>query len=334
VRLRGGVEASRLTGRTEGQVPLTGSLAPGSPAMTLDGDADETFHAGVFAEVERNIASSLVVVTGVRADHLPGESGVALDPRIALAYTAGDWTLRGGAGVFHQGRWRRTYRLPDGGTPAGTPTRAHHFVIGAERSGEPAIRAEAFTKTYHDYAAVDTDGPAIVAGTARGIDAIVRWQRQSRLNGWITYSMLDADVEVESGEVVRARYDVTHSLTGVARLALSDAWELGSTLRYATGKPYTPIVGATASAQEGWPLQPVYGAMQSERLPHYLRLDARITRYQQLGEHMGVFYLEMIDLNGRRNVLGYQYDATYTVQKPVESFFARRTFVLGAELQF
>ena len=334
MRLRSGVEISRFAGRTNGQVPLTPNLAPGSPALALAGAAENTTHVGAYAEVERELGASFVAVAGLRADQLPGEDNVSLDPRVALAYTTGDWTLRGGAGVFHQGRWRRTYRLPDGGTPTGVPTRARHVVVGAERGGEPAIRVEAYTKLYDGFAAGESGGPAIVEGTSRGLDAIVRWQRQSRLNGWLTYSLLDANVELENGNDARARYDVTHSITGVARLAVSDAWELGTTLRYGTGKPYTPIMGGMPSETEGWPMEPVYGATQSDRLPDYVRLDGRITRYQSIGGKTGVFYLEMLDLNGRRNVLGYQYDATYTVRKPMESFFARRTFVLGAELNF
>src|SRR3712207_8140395 len=45
-----------------------------------------------------------------------------------------------------------------------------------------------------------------------GVDAIVRWTRQARLNGWITYSYLDGEVELEGGERVPSAVDVTHTL--------------------------------------------------------------------------------------------------------------------------
>jgi vitamin B12 transporter len=334
MRIRGGVEASTLEAVTSGQLPATRDLNPGAPVYVLADETDGSHALGAYLEVERAIASSLVGVVGIRRDRLPGSRDPTLDPRLALAFTHGVWAFRAGTGVFHQGPWRRTYRLPDGGTPAGVPTRARHAVIGAERAGEPAVRVEAYRKLYDGFVSDAAAGPAIASGASTGVDVIARWQRQERLNGWITYSALDATLGLANGERVRGRYDVTHSLTGVARYALSDVWELGSTLRYATGRPFTPVTGATAPAREGWPLEPVHGTIHGDRLPQYFRLDARITRYHRFSTGTGVFYLEMLDVNGRRNVIGYEYDASYEVRTPIESFFARRTFVLGAELNF
>ena len=70
-------------------------------------------------EAERALSPRCAVIAGVRADRLPGEDAWSADPRLALAYRAGDWTLRLGGGVFHQGRWRTKYRVPDAGAPAG-----------------------------------------------------------------------------------------------------------------------------------------------------------------------------------------------------------------------
>lgn len=333
-RVRAGLELTRFDALTDGRVPATPSVSPGSPSLAIDEVGEHATHAGAYIEGEQQLGSSVMAVVGLRADRLPGLDGVALDPRAAIAYSSGTWTLRAGAGTFHQGNWRRRYYLPDAGTPSGVPTRARHVVLGAERAGEPSLRLEAFAKRYDEFAQGGGEGPAAVAGTSTGIDAMLRWQRQAKLNGWLTYSLLDAELELENGSQTSAKYDVTHSVTAVARYALSDAWEIGTTARYATGKPFTPVLGAEPPALEGWPLQPVHGTIHSERLPYYGRIDARITRYEQIGGHMGVFYLEMLDLNGRRNVMGYQYDASYTERRPVESFFARRTFVLGAEVQF
>ncbi|HUF50910.1 MAG TPA: hypothetical protein VMN60_08765 [Longimicrobiales bacterium] len=333
-RVRAGIEYGRLAATTTGAVPATGRLAPGSPVHVLDSERAHATHLGGYAEAEQGIGP-LVLVAGMRVDELPGEDGVTLDPRGAVAYTAGTWTVRAGAGTFHQGRWRRTYRLPDSGVPAGEPTRARHVVIGAERSGEPAVRVEAYRKQYDGHVADADHALDIAAGDTRGIDAIVRWQRQERLNGWLTYSFIDAQLELLNGERAPARFDITHSLTAVTRLALGAAWEVGSTVRYATGRPYTPVVGVREPARQGWPPAPLFGAAGSERVPDYFRVDGRITRYQRFGDTaLGVFYLEMLDLNGRANVMAYQYDETYSVKTPVESFFARRTLVLGAELSF
>jgi vitamin B12 transporter len=326
-RLSGGVEASWMEGTTSGTVPAADRLAPGSPATVLSGTAEEARHVGAYVEHERTLGPSLAVIAGVRGDLLPGEEAPTVDPRVAVAYRAGAWTLRAGGGVFHQGRWRRRYAVPDAGSPSGTPTRAEHLVAGAERGGEPALRVEGYTKGYGAYAA-SGEGPAIVGGRANGIDAMVRWTRQRRLNGWITYGFLDGRVRLEDGSDVPSAVDVTHSLTGVGRLMVWPGWELGGTLRLGSGRPFTPISGADAERR------PVYGAPHGARLPAYSRLDGRITRYVPTRGGVGVLYVEGLNLLDRRNVSGYTYAAGYAERRPVLSYFSERTLVLGLGVGF
>jgi hypothetical protein len=121
---------------------------------------------------------------------------------------------------------------------------------------------------------------------------------------------------------------VTHSLTSVVLMSLGPAWEVGTTARYGTGKPFTPVLWHTAGT-------PTHGAIHSERMPDYQRLDARVTRYFfGEGQRMGLVYLEMLNLLDRRNVMSYTYSAGSAERVPVNSVFAHRTFVLGVELQF
>jgi vitamin B12 transporter len=322
-----GVEGGLQEAVEAGRVPTTDRLAPGSPSRPLDAAAASTAHLGAYAEGERRIGPAMAVVAGLRADRLPGEDAWTVDPRAALAVSVSDWTLRLGGGLFHQGRWRSRYRVPDAGAPSGTPTRAGHLVAGAERGGEPSLRVEGYVKEYGRYLA-SGDGPRITAGRAAGADAIVRWQRQPRVNGWITYSFLNAHVDLEGGERVPSAVDVTHSLTGVARVHLRPQWELGTTLRLATGRPFTPVTGP--DAQGG----PAHGPVHSARMPDYARLDARLTRYLPLPAGVGVMYLETLNVLDRENVAAYTYDAAYAERRPIAAFFANRTLVLGMGLTF
>jgi vitamin B12 transporter len=329
-RVSFGAEGAWMDNTQAGMVPSTDRLAPGSPAQAMDA-AEDARHVGGYVEAERALSPSLAVIAGVRADRLPGEDAWSADPRLALAYRAGDWTLRLGGGVFHQGRWRTKYRVPDAGAPAGTPTSAQHLVLGAERGGEPSLKVEGYVKRYADYVE-DGEGPQITAGRVAGVDAIVRWSRQRALNGWITYSYLDGSVDLEDGRTAPSAVDVRHSLTGVARWAFRPSWELGSTLRIGSGKPFTDITGGSAGA--GGRIDPVYGAPNGERLPAYQRLDARLTRYIPMRAGVGVVYLETLNLLDTENVAGYTYGAGYAERRPVLSYFSQRTFVLGLGLTF
>jgi vitamin B12 transporter len=334
IQLRAGLEAARLEAIRDGSVPAGEELVPGSPALELDEASRSATHLGGYAEVESRVARDLAVITGLRADALPGEDGVTLDPRLAAAWRMADWTIRVGGGLFSQGRWRARPDLPNAGNPNGIALRARHLVTGVQRDGPLSVRAEVYLKDYEDYGPDPAGaGPGVVDGRARGVDMLVQWAGTDVVSGWITYSFLDSELDLEDGTVVSSAYDVTHTLAAVGKLMLGRSWELGLTGRYATGRPYTPILGA-ADPEPGRPLAPEYGPVMSARYPDYRRLDARLTRFVPLGARSLVFYLEALNLLDRRNVMGYTYDGAYRNPEPVESFFADRTLVLGVEMAF
>jgi vitamin B12 transporter len=326
--LRAGVEAQRLTAVAAGMEPLSERLAPGAPARATPSAHADASHLGGYGEVEWRPRSRIGLVAGLRGDRLPGEGVWTADPRLAVAWAAGDWVLRAGGGVFHQGRWRTRYRLPDAGAPAGTPRRAVHLAGGVEYAGEPGLRIEAHGKDYDRYVEDGGAGPRISGGRATGIDAIVRWSTTEPVSGWVSWSWLDSRVTLADGMTVPATAAITHTLTGVARASLRQSWQLGATARYGTGRPYTPVAGA---GDDG---APAYGAIHGARLPDFFRLDARLTRFIRVPGGLAVAYLETLNVLDRRNVVGYTWDAAYTSRQPIHSFFAARTAVLGMELQF
>jgi hypothetical protein len=197
-----------------------------------------------------------------------------------------------------------------------------------------AIRAEVYLKDYDRYEPDPAGtGPVVVDGRARGLDVLVEWAGTDLVSGWLTYSLLDATLDLADGTTTASSYDVTHTLAVVAKIALGERWELGLTGRYATGRPYTPILGL-ANPQPDRPIAPAYGPLLSARYPDYRRLDARVTRLVDLSGRALVVYLEGLNVLDRRNVMGYTYDETYANPEPIRAFFSDRTLVLGAELAF
>jgi hypothetical protein len=302
-----------------GIVPTSDQLGPGAPSERLADESQSASHLGGYTEWEWAPLSRLGIVAGLRADRLPGEDSWTLDPRIAVALRAGDWALRVGGGEFHQGRWRTRYVLPNAGLPSGTPRRARHLVAGVERRGEPSVKLEAYTKTYDEYVPAG-EGPRIEAGRASGADAIVRWTQQERLNGWLTYSLLRGRVDLEDGQTVPSAVDVTHSVTAVAMLKLPYDLQLGNTLRYATGRPYTPRIDGEL------------GPIHTDRLPTYLRLDTRLMRFWNVRGRMLATYMEMLNTTDRMNIAGYAFDDTTGERTSIPTFFGQRTVVFGGSI--
>ncbi|HUP87906.1 MAG TPA: hypothetical protein VM100_01005, partial [Longimicrobiales bacterium] len=217
--------------------------------------------------------------------------------------------------------------------PSGVATRARHLVLGLEREAPVFLRVEAFMKSYSGYTnatgsavpQIVQQGPAIDQGRALGVDALIRWKASGALSGWASYSYLDAEVKLASSQAsklasswIPSATDVHHTFTGVAKLAVSDNWEIGTTARLGSGKPYTPH----------------NAAVHSDRMPTYARLDTRLTRLMTTKGGMVVVYVEGLNLLDRHNVMGYTYDSSFSRKIPVESFFAHRTLVIGAEAMF
>ena len=329
VTIRSGVEGGALSRADAGALPASPAVAPGSPTRPLASTDSSTTHVGGYAESEM-VIGRYRVLAGARADQLPGESDVTVDPRISISTRFAGWTTRLSAGEFHQGRWRAEASIPDPGTPSGLPRQARHLVAGVEREGAVSLKAEAFVKAYGEYAAFGA-GPRVVDGTARGVDLIMQRQAGGRVTGWLGYSLLDSEVTLADGRSARSPYDVTHTASGSGTLRLARGTTLGSSIRFGTGRPVTPIVGAR-EAPDGR-VEPVYGTPMSERLPAYSRWDARLTQYVPLRRSLLVTFVEVLNVLDRENVAGYVWDSAYHTRRSTNTFYSERTLMVGFELQ-
>ena len=327
--VRAGVEQGTQRRIEAGQLPASASVAIGSPVRLIDRRSAAN-QVGGYTEAEYS-SGAVSVIAGVRADRLPGEQLVTVDPRLALSIRHNEqWTSRLSGGVFHQGRWRGDAAIPDAGTPSWLPLTARHLVIGIERESTSGfLRAESYIKSYDDYRSFGA-GPAIQESQVRGIDMIAQ-RTSGQLTGWAGYSLLGATSTLATGQQVRSSFDITHSATAALTANIGD-WSVGSTLRYGTGAPRTPILGGQ-SASDG-SIEPFYGALMSERLPAYSRVDARVMRYLRFPGVLVTSFLEVLNATGRPNVSTFTYDPTYSSRESVRTFFSRRTLVMGAELMF
>ena len=86
------------------------------------------------------------------------------------------------------------------------------------------------------------------------------------ITGRVSYSYVSSRrTDPNSGIVTRAPFDVTHSMTAVADRSLFGGLRASIAYRYATGRPFTPVAGATYDSQQQVYV-PNYGAPLSERL--------------------------------------------------------------------
>jgi hypothetical protein len=169
-------------------------------------------------------------------------------------------------------------------------------------------------------------------GVARGADVFVKHQIWPFLSGRLTYSYVHSwRTDPSTGVQAPASFDITNSLTIVADQALPRGWSLSFACRYATGKPFTPVTGATFDpTTHVW--IPQYAAPESDRLPPEKKFDVAISRVTRIsGNNQLVYFFSLDNLFDRTNLYEYTYTTDYSRRISVRSLF-NRSLYFGASL--
>jgi hypothetical protein len=332
--LRAGAEWERNWSELDGSVPDLGhDKAPGA-RVTVVGSANHGDRSGAFTEMDLLVGARTRVIAGLRYDHSSLTGSSSLDPRLSTATTiVPGVVLTTALGIYHQ--------VPDPvffdatlGDPTLGSMRASHAIVGVQ-AGEQGqmIRLELFDKRYHDLAQVtrDYDVTRDGIGSSRGMDLFVAGTATRGMRWRLSFSALAAQrTDPSTGELARAPSDVSRSVTSIVQQSLGAGWHLAVSHRYATGRPYTPVVGAVRDPQRDlW--VPRYGAAMSERLPSFRRVDVGLTHLRRAARLSAVFFSSVSNLFDRDNVFTYRYTSDYQSRIPVRSLF-KRTFYVGASL--
>lgn len=340
-----GGESERTDNAFRGQVPVFEDiLDPATEIYELD-DSYAGTRWGAYAESEMKLTRRIAATIGLRADYYGLAETVRVDPRLAMRYAfSQNLDLRLAWGRYHQGASAYAHNSVSG-NPSLTPLGAQHMVAGLSyEKGLLMVRGEAYYKWYDRLVLEDPvlNFANTGDGSAYGIDAFIKYGAflATRANGWISYSYLQSDrrqtrrlgdtVINESGP---SPFDITHNLTIVGKVRLFGLVSAGMTYRYATGRPFTPVTDAVL-AEEGSYYLPVEGAVGSERLPDFQRLDANLSYYLPFGRgHNATIYLALSNLLNRVNVLDYEYNLDYSKRRERRSNY-RRFVYFGVAVNF
>ena len=327
--LRFGGDAERRNAAFVGRVPSAGVTAFDSKASGS--------RSGVFAESDLQPLPTLRVVTGIRTDHSTFTAERTVDPRVSVALKVGKAaTLTSAWGIYHQVS-DPLYFDAVLGDPGLAPMSARQMVVGGQLGEDTRIaRVELYQKRYRDLAQLTADNFVVGGGTgtSRGADVFLKGDIPGVIAGRLSYSYVDAQrTDPGSGLSARAPFDVTHSVTLVADKSLGLGISLSGALRYATGKPYTPVMDATFDQTENrW--VPAYGAPFSLRLAPLQRVDLSISRFTPLSaQSYLVLFASVNNLFDRTNIYEYRYNADYTQRIPVRSLF-NRSFYVGGSISY
>jgi hypothetical protein len=208
------------------------------------------------------------------------------------------------------------------GTPTLGPEHADHATFGESFQVTPTLSADvtAFYRWMSDLVVRDpAPTPQLAAallqdgvGRSFGVQALLRQRMWRGFSGWIAYTISRSERRDAPGAAWRLfDGDEPHVLTVVLSQDLG-AWTFAARFRYARGLPRTPVVGAAYDAKDDL-YQPIFGAQNSERLPDFWQLDARVDRSFRLGSSARLLlYVEGLNVTDRANAEEYVYSADYS----------------------
>lgn len=292
---------------------------------------------GGYADLGIDLTSRLKLVPSLRVDGylLDGVARNSVDPRLVARYRLlPTLTLKAYLGRFSQppqpeGLDRR-FGNPDLGIEHGL-----HSGLGYEWKPDHlwSVDSEIYYVSRYDLAVFT---PAVVAnpdGTftnvnflsegrnhSYGLELLIKREISEHAYGWLSYTYSRAMQRSHpDSSTTPTAFDQPHVLNAVASWKPGWGWELGARFQLASGRPDTPIIGATYDADSG-SYVPIRGPARSTRTPTFTQLDVRV-EHDWLFERWSLgLYLDIINVTNRKNTEALQYDYRYRQSSPVTSF--------------
>ncbi len=294
-----------------------------APYMQFDVDAGPLLVSpGLRADAFLMTTSRQTPVVGstpsIGLSHLDG----AIEPRIAARLRVTPrLSLLAAAGLYSQPSDPVDLSAVFGNPTLG-PSSAEHVTFGESLRLTETLSAEVvgFLKEMDNLAVRNPSPTPRLAqallqdglGRSYGVQFLVRQRPWHGLFGWVSYTISRSERRDAPGLGWRLfDYDQPHLLAVVASQELG-AWTFGARLRFATGLPRTPVVGAFFDPKDD-AYDPIFGAQNTIRLPAFWQVDARIDRTFVLGRDLRLrVYLEGLNVTGHVNGEEYVYNTNYT----------------------
>jgi TonB family protein len=291
---------------------------------------------GAYIDLGIDVNDRLRLIPGLRLDGyiLDGQDRSSIDPRIVARYKLDPyWTLKAYVGRFTQPPQPEALDRRLGNPNVGLE-HGYHYGLGYEWRPDRvwSVDSEVYFVDRRDLVVFTNDVVDNGDGTfsyvnfrnsghrrSYGFEALIRREITEHAYGWLSYTYSKTTVQNSSGNWEKTNFDQPHVLNAVASYKPGGGWELGARFQLASGRPTTPVIGATFDADCGCYV-PLRGPTRSARIPTFYQLDVR-------AEHDWIFktwsfgvYLDIINVLNIENTEAIQYDYRFRHSFPVTSF--------------
>ncbi|MFZ4590637.1 MAG: TonB-dependent receptor [Ignavibacteria bacterium] len=296
-------------------------------------DNEYTYKASAFAQWTQFFANRFKVNVGLRYDYFDfiNKKGY-LSPRASAQVTLlHDFYLNLSYGIFYQTP-SYIWLISNPVNKNLEDIRADHYIAGLEYIFMPDLKAsvEVYYKKYDKYP-VSTERtyfilannggnfenendfglePLVSAGTgySKGVEFFVQKTLSNNYYFNINLSLFNAKYKSLDGIERDSDFDNKILATAFGGYQFSKNWTLAGKVRFAGGRPYTPI-----NPVDGTQLVSEYN---SARLPDYYSIDVRVEKKWNFAKWTLNTYIDIQNITGKKNVSGYRWNEfTRTIDK-------------------
>ena len=347
------LEATISTGTRSGSIsspPREGDARafgqPPSDQINSDEWHSVSGSAAPFVELDIGLLDDqLHVVPGLRFDPLfvsvsrrlpkegrsPGigasSADIALEPRLSARYALSPRvSFKAAYGEYRQPPLAEDLSPVFGNSLLGASSARHLLAGGAFQLTQAlGLETTVFYTRSQGLAARNPIASPLIAealvdigqGRSYGAQFLVRQNLSHGFFGWVAYTLLRSERRDRPDEPYRLfDFDQTHVLTALASYDLGRGFDIGGRVRYATGYPRTPVIGAYYDARRDL-YEPVLGARNSTRIPDFVELDVRLAKRWSLGASELETYLDVQNVTNRENPEEIAYSPDYSERRYV-----------------
>ena len=276
-----------------------------------------SFRNEAYFENILQFSEDFIINAGCRLDYFGMNKEIKYSPRIGLSYNLPlDVILRLSWGIFYQPPTYKQLRFSEATDQNTSFQKATHYIAGLEKNFSPDIscKLEYYYKQYSDLLPVSRVTNSTLQyrtkennteGYATGFD-LQFIARFPSLDVWLSYGFLVAKEKLYSETNYYPRYtDQRHTISSVVSIDLGLGWESSVRFFYGSGYAFTPsnLIYSSSDKKYVW----VPSDKNSDHYPPYTRIDFRLGKTFNLFDHPLKFYIDILNILGKENVLSYRY---------------------------
>ena len=282
------------------------------PATTISFRPDLTNKTAFYLQTSYRIFEPITISTGLRYDNFALLNEENISPRVAISYRF----LESTSFNFAWGKYIQSplsYQIsPDPRNLNLKYSTAIHFVAGIEHrlADDTRLTIEPYHKELKNLI-VDPDSSNLLLNTGIGYARGIEFSLQKKFSdGFVGSASYSYSVSKRQDNVALPEYffeyDRPHIINLLAGIEIADGWQIGAKFQFASGNPYTPVVGIE---KKGDVFYLIDGEVNSARYPDYHKIDFRVDKQFILAGWALTAYLDLWNVYNRDNVTTYSYKA-------------------------